>query len=60
VHTLNARRLATGVVCAALVPVAIELPALATLGVLAALVGGSIAYDALHFAQARARIRHAA
>jgi low temperature requirement protein LtrA len=60
VHTLNARRLATGIVCAALVPVAIELPALATLGVLAALVGGSIAYDALHFAQARARIRHAA
>jgi low temperature requirement protein LtrA len=60
VHTLNARRLATGLVCAALVPVAIELPALATLGVLAALVGASIAYDAFHFAQARARIRHAA
>jgi low temperature requirement protein LtrA len=60
VHTLNPRRLATGLVCAALVPVALEVPALATLGVLAALVGGSIAYEARHFAQARARIRHAA
>jgi low temperature requirement protein LtrA len=60
VHTLNRRRLATGLLCAALVPVALELPALATLGVLAALVGGSIVYEAIHFAQARARIRHAA
>jgi low temperature requirement protein LtrA len=60
VHTLNRRRLATGLLCAALVPVALELPALATLGILAALVGGSIVYEAIHFAQARARIRHAA
>jgi low temperature requirement protein LtrA len=60
VHTLNTRRLATGLLCAALVPAALELPALATLGTLAALVGGLIAYEAIHFAQARARIRHAA
>jgi low temperature requirement protein LtrA len=60
VHTLNGRRLATGFLCAALVPVALELPALATLGILAVLVGGSIVYEAIHFAQARARIRHAA
>jgi len=60
VHTLNKRRLVTGFLCAALVPVALELPALAVLGIVAVLVGGLIAYEAIHFAQARARIRHAA
>jgi low temperature requirement protein LtrA len=59
VRTLNRRRLATGLLCAALVPVALELPALLTLGILAALVAGSIAYEAIHFAHVRARIRHA-
>ena len=59
-HTLNRSRLATGLLCAALVPVGIGLPALATLGILAGVVGGLIAYEAIHFAQARARIRQAA
>ena len=35
-------------------------PAVGSLGVLAALLGGLIAYESIHFAQARARIRHAA
>jgi hypothetical protein len=39
--------------------VALELPALAALAILAALVGGHIACEAMHFAQERARSRHA-
>ncbi len=41
-----------------LVPVAVAIPALATLGVLAAILVALIAYEALRFAEARDRIRH--
>ena len=59
-HTLNRQRL----VCAALlvallvVEVLAEPPSLATVGVLAAVLSALIAYEALHFAAARDRIRH--
>jgi low temperature requirement protein LtrA len=58
VRTLNRQRLVCAVVLAALVPAAVELPSLATLAVLAAVLAALIAYEALRFAEARDRIRH--
>ena len=42
----------------ALVPVAVELPALVTLAVLARVLAALIAYEAIRFAEARDRVRH--
>ena len=47
------------VVLLALIPVAVELPALATLAIVTALCVGLIAYEAIRFAEARDRVRHA-
>jgi low temperature requirement protein LtrA len=58
VGTLNPHRLACAVVLVALVPVALELPALATLGVLAGVLGVLVAYEAVRFSEARDRVRH--
>ena len=58
VHTLSRQRL----VCAALfllfLPAALELPALATAGVVAAVLIALVTYEAIRFADARDRIRH--
>lgn len=43
----------------ALLPLAVELPALATLALVAALCVGLIAYEAIRFSDARARVRNA-
>jgi low temperature requirement protein LtrA len=58
-HTLSRRRLVCALLLIALVPVGVELPALATLGVLAAVLTALTAYEALRFAEARDRVRHA-
>jgi len=58
VHTLSTQRLVCAVLLVVLVPVAVAIPALATLGVLAAILVALIAYEALRFAEARDRIRH--
>jgi low temperature requirement protein LtrA len=58
IHTINTRRLALAVVLLALVPVAVELPALATLGILAALLVALITYETLSYGESRNRIRH--
>jgi low temperature requirement protein LtrA len=58
IRTLNGRRLVCAVVLVALLPLAVELPALATLGILAAVLLALIAYEALRFAEARDRVRH--
>jgi low temperature requirement protein LtrA len=58
VRSLSARRLLCAVVLLALLPLAVELPALATLGILAALLVALIAYEALRYAEARDRVRH--
>ena len=58
VHTVNRQRLVAAVVLAALVPVAVEIPALASLAMLVAVLCGLIAYEAIRFADARDRIRH--
>ncbi len=59
VHSLSRRRLVVSVVLVALVPAAVELPALATLGIVAALSTGLIAYESIRYAEARDRVRHA-
>jgi low temperature requirement protein LtrA len=60
VHRFNAQRLLCAVVLLALIPVAVEIPALATLGVVVALLAALIAYEAVHFAELRERLRHGA
>ncbi len=58
VHTLSRQRLVCAVLLLALVPAALELPALATAGIVAAVLIALVAYEALRFADARDRIRH--
>jgi low temperature requirement protein LtrA len=60
VHSFNRHRSIVSVLLLALIPAAVELPALATLAVVAGLCVGLIAYEAIRFAEARARVRHAA
>jgi low temperature requirement protein LtrA len=59
IGTLNPQRLACAIVLVALVPLAVELPSLATLAVLAGVLGALVGYEALRFAEARDRVRHA-
>ena len=58
IGTLNKQRLLCAALLAALVPAALELPALATLSIVAALLTVLITYETLRFAEARDRIRH--
>jgi low temperature requirement protein LtrA len=57
-RTLNKQRLLCALVLLALIPAAVELPALATLALVATLLTALIAYEAIRFADARDRIRH--
>jgi low temperature requirement protein LtrA len=57
-HTLSGRRLVCAVVLLALLPAGAVLPALVTLGILAALLAVLIIYEALRYADSRDRIRH--
>jgi low temperature requirement protein LtrA len=59
VHTLNRGRLGAAIVLAALVPVATAIPALASLAIVAAICVGLMAYEFVHFHDARERLRHA-
>jgi hypothetical protein len=57
IHTLNRQRLVWAVLLVALLPLAVELPSLATLAILAALLTALVAFETLHFAEARNRLR---
>jgi low temperature requirement protein LtrA len=57
-RTLNKQRLLSALLLLALVPAAVELPALVTLGIVSALLAVLIAYEAIRFAEARDRVRH--
>ena len=57
VRTLNKQRLVCAALLVALVPAAVELPSLAALAVLAAVLTALIAYETVRFAEARDRIR---
>ncbi len=58
VHSINRRRLILGIGLLALIPVGVELPALATLSILTAIACGLIAYEAIRYAEHRDRVRH--
>jgi len=60
VGTLNRQRLVVVVLCVALVPLVTHVDALVSLVLAAAVTSGLIAYEALHFREARARMRAAA
>ncbi len=57
VHSLNRQRLVAAAACAALIPLALSAPALVALGAVAAVCVALIAYEAIHFGAARARVR---
>ena len=58
VGSLNRQRLVASILLLALIPLAVELPSLATLAGVAGIITGLIAYEAIRFADARARVRH--
>jgi low temperature requirement protein LtrA len=57
VHTLSKQRLATAVLMVALIPAAVEIPSLATVTLVAAVLSALIGYEAVRFADSRAGIR---
>jgi low temperature requirement protein LtrA len=58
VHTLNTRRLGLAVLLVALVPLAVEIPALATVALLAALLVALVGIETHSYGEARDRLRH--
>jgi low temperature requirement protein LtrA len=58
VHTLNTRRLGFALLLPALIPLAVEVPALASLAIVAALLVGLVTYETHSYGEARARLRH--
>jgi low temperature requirement protein LtrA len=58
IHTFNRHRFVTAVLLLALIPLAVELPALGSLAILAGVLTALIAYEAIRFAEARDRVRH--
>jgi low temperature requirement protein LtrA len=59
VHTVNTHRLVCAVVLLALAPLAVEIPALASLGLVAAALWVLIGLEAVRFAGSRERARQA-
>jgi low temperature requirement protein LtrA len=58
VHTIRARRAGCTVLLLVLIPAGHVLPALATLGILAAVLVGLLGYEVARFGDARDRVRH--
>jgi low temperature requirement protein LtrA len=58
IGTLNKQRLVCAVLLVALIPAAVELPALATLATLAGVLTALIVYEVIRLAELRDRIRH--
>ena len=58
IHTLNRQRLATAILLVALIPLAREISALASVAIVAGGLCLLIAYEAVRFSAARDRIRH--
>jgi low temperature requirement protein LtrA len=58
IHRMNYQRLACAVLLLALLPAALALPSLATLGILTVVLAALIAYEARRFAELRDRLRH--
>ena len=60
VGTLNRPRLVALLACLALIPLGTEVDALVALALVAALTSSVVAYEAIRYAEARRRVRHAA
>ena len=60
IHTLNRQRLLCAALLVVLVPAAVELPALATLGIVVAVLVMLIAYETRLYGEGRQRVRHPA
>jgi low temperature requirement protein LtrA len=58
VHRFSTQRVLCAILLAALIPAGVELPGLATLAILAAVLTALIAYERVHFAELRDRLRH--
>ena len=58
VHTINRQRLLLALALFALLPAAVELPALATLAIVTVLLCAMIAYETISYGEGRARVRH--
>ncbi len=58
VRTLGRQRLVCAILLMALLPAAVELPALGTLGLVAAVLTALVAYEAVRFSEARDHVRH--
>jgi low temperature requirement protein LtrA len=58
VRTINRQRLLLSLALFALLPAAIELPALATLAIVAALLWALITYETISYGEARQQVRH--
>jgi low temperature requirement protein LtrA len=59
VRSLNRQRLVVAVLVAALIPLATKVDALLTISIVAAVLSALIAYEAIRFREARARVRQA-
>jgi low temperature requirement protein LtrA len=57
IHTINKQRLVLALALFALLPAAIELPALAVVGLLTALLCAMIVYETISYGEGRARLR---
>jgi low temperature requirement protein LtrA len=57
-RSLSTRRLVCALMLLALIPAGVRLPALATLGILTAVLVALILYEALRYADVRERVRH--
>jgi low temperature requirement protein LtrA len=58
IHSINRRRLLLALILFALLPAAVELPALATLALVAALMCALITYETISYGEGRDRVRH--
>ncbi len=58
IRSINRRRLLLALVMFALLPAAVELPALATLALVTALMCALITYETISYGEGRARVRH--
>jgi low temperature requirement protein LtrA len=58
VHRFSTHRLVCAALLVALVPAAVEVPALATFGILAAVLAVLIVYETVRFSELRDRLRH--
>jgi low temperature requirement protein LtrA len=58
VGTINRQRLSLALAMFALLPLAVELPALATITLVAVLLVAMIAYETISYGEARSRVRH--